>query len=65
MPIVKKVAFLTSMNYMKWNQSIDLKLFLPFDVQPLFHLFSKKTLRGAPRELNYGAMIQVLVWNKD
>lgn len=36
-------------------------IFSPFDVQPIFHLFSKKTLRGAPRECNYGAMIQSLI----
>lgn len=35
-------------------------IFSTFDVQPIFHLFSKKTLRGAPRECNYGAMIQSL-----
>ncbi len=32
-----------------------------FEVQPTFHLFSKKTLRGAPREYKYGAMIQSLI----
>ena len=32
-----------------------------FDVQPIFQLFRKKTIRGAPRELNYGAMIQPLI----
>ncbi|TGN35217.1 hypothetical protein E4L99_11180 [Lysinibacillus sp. S2017] len=32
-----------------------------FDVQSIFQLFSKKTMRGAPRELNYGAMIQSLI----
>ena len=31
-----------------------------FDLQPIFQLFCKKTLYGAPRELNYGAMIQSL-----
>ncbi|UPW83803.1 hypothetical protein [Lysinibacillus sp. Ag94] len=36
-------------------------IFTTFDVRPIFQLFSKKTLRGAPRELNYGAMIQSLV----
>lgn len=36
-------------------------IFATFDVQPIFQLFSKKTLRGAPRECNYGAMIQSLV----
>lgn len=36
-------------------------IFATFDVQPIFHLFSKKTLRGAPRECNYGAMIQSLI----
>lgn len=35
--------------------------FATFDVQPIFQLFSKKTLRGAPRECNYGAIIQSLV----
>ena len=36
-------------------------IFNTFDVQPIFQLFSKKTLRGAPRECNYGAMIQSLI----
>lgn len=36
-------------------------IFATFDVQPIFHLFSKKTLRGAPRECNYDAMIQSLM----
>ncbi len=36
-------------------------IFATFDVQPIFQLFSKKTLRGAPRELNYGVMIQSLI----
>lgn len=36
-------------------------IFSTFDVQPIFQLFSKKTLRGAPRECNYGAMIQSLI----
>ena len=31
------------------------------DVQLTFQLFSKKTVRGAPRELNYRAMIQSLI----
>jgi len=35
-------------------------IFANFDVQPIFQLFSKSSLRGAPRELNYGAMIQSL-----
>ncbi|MBK3496465.1 transposase [Viridibacillus sp. YIM B01967] len=36
-------------------------IFSTFDIQPLFHLFSKKAMKGAPRELNYGAMIQSLI----
>src|SRR5690606_13036641 len=36
-------------------------IFSTFDVQPIFQLFSKKTFRGAPRECNYGAMIQSLM----
>ncbi|WP_107897852.1 transposase [Lysinibacillus mangiferihumi] len=32
--------------------------FLPLNVQPIFQLFLKRTLRGAQRECNYGAMIQ-------
>lgn len=36
-------------------------IFATFDVQPVFQLFSKKTLRGAPRECNYGAMIQSMM----
>ena len=37
------------------------EIFATFDVQPIFQLFAKKTLRGAPRECNYGAMIQPLI----
>lgn len=36
-------------------------IFSVIDIQPIFQLFSKKTLKGAPRELNYGAMIQSLI----
>lgn len=36
-------------------------IFATIDVQPIFQLFSKKTMRGAPRELNYGAMFQSLL----
>ena len=32
-----------------------------FNLQPIFQLFRKTTMYGAPRELNYGAMIQSLV----
>ena len=32
-----------------------------FALQPIFQLFCKKTLYSAPRELNYGAMIQSFV----
>ncbi len=35
-------------------------IFATYDVQPIFQLFSKRSLRSAPRELNYGAMIQSL-----
>ncbi|WP_339287861.1 transposase [Ureibacillus sp. FSL K6-0786] len=36
-------------------------IFSVIDIQPIFQLFSKKTLKGAPRELNDGAMIQSLI----
>ncbi|MBK3497210.1 transposase [Viridibacillus sp. YIM B01967] len=36
------------------------EIFSTYDIQPIFQLFSKETMKGAPRELNYGAMIQSL-----
>lgn len=32
-----------------------------FDLQPVFQLFQKKTMYGAPRKCNYGAMIHSLI----
>ena len=36
-------------------------IFSTLELAPLLHLFDKKTRRGAPRELNYGAMIYSLI----
>lgn len=36
-------------------------IFSIFDIQPICHLFRKKTLSGALRDLNYGVMIQSLI----
>jgi transposase len=62
MTIVKQISLfdIQELFEMESSRRFD-AIFDTFDVQPIFQLFSKKTLRGAPRELNYGAMIQSLI----
>ncbi|WP_318618369.1 transposase [Sporosarcina sp. YIM B06819] len=62
MTIIKQISFfgIQQLFEMESSHRFD-SIFATFDVQPIFHLFSKKTLRGAPRECNYGAMIQSLI----
>ncbi|KOS63744.1 IS1182 family transposase, partial [Lysinibacillus sp. FJAT-14222] len=62
MTIVKQMSLFDIQELLEMESSRRFDtIFATFDVQPIFQLFSKKTLRGAPRELNYGAMIQSLI----
>ena len=62
MTIVKQMSLFDIHELLKMESSRRFDTILAtFDVQPLFQLFRKKTMRGAPRELNYGAMIQSLI----
>lgn len=62
MTIVKQISFFDIQELLNLESSRRFDaIFSTFDVQPIFQLFSKKTLRGAPRECNYGAMIQSLI----
>lgn len=62
MTIVKQISLFDIQELFEMESSHRFDaIFSTFDVQPIFHLFSKKTMRGAPRECNYGAMIQSLV----
>ena len=62
MTIVKQISLFDIQELLSLESSRRFDaIFSTFDVQPIFHLFTKKTLRGAPRELNYGAMIQSLI----
>lgn len=62
MTIVKQISLFDIQELLNLESSRRFDaIFSTFDVQPIFHLFTKKTLRGAPRELNYGAMIQSLI----
>jgi len=62
MTIVKQISLFDIQELLSLESSRRFDaIFSTFDVQPIFHLFIKKTLRGAPRELNYGAMIQSLI----
>lgn len=62
MTIVKQISLFDIQELLDLERSRRFDaIFATFDVQPIFHLFSKKTVRGAPRELNYGAMIQSLI----
>ncbi|MEY9970629.1 transposase [Lysinibacillus sp. RC46] len=62
MTIVKQMSLFGIQELLEMESSRRFDaIFATFDVQPIFQLFSKKTLRGAPRELNYGAMIQSLI----
>ncbi|HWL23338.1 MAG TPA: transposase [Ureibacillus sp.] len=62
MTIVKQISLfdIQDLFIMQSSHRFD-AIFSAIDVQPIFNLFSKKTMRGAPRELNYGAMIQSLI----
>ena len=62
MTIVKQISLFDIQELLDLESSRRFDaIFSTFDVQPIFHLFSKKTMRGAPRECNYGAMIQSLI----
>ena len=62
MTIVKQISLFDIQELFEMESSHRFDaIFSTFDVQPIFQLFSKKTLRGAPRECNYGAMIQSLI----
>lgn len=62
MTIVKQISLFDIQQLLEMESSNRFDaIFATFDVQPIFQLFSKKTLRGAPRECNYGAMIQSLI----
>ena len=61
MTIVKQMRLFDIHELMEMESSRRFDAILAtFDLQPIFQLFCKKTLYGAPRELNYGAMIQSL-----
>lgn len=61
MSIVKQMSLfdIHELYLMESSRRFD-EIFSTFDIHPIFQLFSKKTMKGAPRELNYGAMIQSL-----
>lgn len=61
MTIVKQMSLfdINELYLMESSRRFD-AIFDTFDIQPIFRLFSKKTMKGAPRECNYGAMIQSL-----
>lgn len=62
MTIVKQMRLFDIHELMEMESSRRFDAILAtFDLQPIFQLFRKKTMYGAPRELNYGAMIQSLV----
>ena len=58
MTIVKQISLFDIQELFEMESSHRFDtIFSTSDVQPIFQFFSKKTLRGAPRECNYGAMI--------
>ena len=62
MTIVKQISLFDIQELFEMESSHRFDaIFATFDVQPIFQLFSEKTMRGAPRECNYGAMIQSLI----
>ncbi|MFB7159974.1 transposase [Lysinibacillus sp. NPDC056232] len=62
MTIVKQMSLFDIQELLEMESSRRFDaIFATFDVQPIFQLFLKRTLRGAPRELNYGTMIQSLI----
>ncbi|AVK86836.1 hypothetical protein C3943_26875 [Lysinibacillus sp. B2A1] len=61
MTIVKQMSLFGIQEILEMESSRRFdEIFATFDVQPVFQLFSKKTLRGAPRELNYNHSLFVL-----
>ena len=60
MTIVKQMRLFDIQELMESSRRFD-AILSTFDLQPIFQLFRKTTMYGAPRELNYGAMIQSLV----
>lgn len=62
MTIVKQMRLFDIQELMEMESSHRFDAILAtFDLQLIFQLFRKTTMYGAPRELNYGAMIQSLV----
>ena len=62
MTIVKQISLFDIHQLLEMESSHRFDaIFSTIDIQPIFQLFSKKTMKGAPRELNYGAMIQSLI----
>lgn len=62
MTIIKQISLFDIQELLEMESSHRFDaIFSTFDIQPILNLFSKKTLRGAPRECNYGAMIQSLI----
>ena len=61
MTIVKQMRLFDIHELMEMESSRRFDAILAtFDLQPIFQLFRKTTMHGAPRALNYGAMIQSL-----
>jgi len=62
MTIVKQISLFDIHQLLEMESSHRFDaIFNAINIQPIFQLFSKRTMRGAPRELNYGAMIQSLI----
>lgn len=62
MTIVKQICLFDIQQLLEMESSHRFDaIFRAVDIQPIFQLFSKRTMKGAPRELNYGAMIQSLI----
>lgn len=62
MTIVKQMRLFDIHELMEIESSHRFDATFPtFDLQPIFQLFSKRTMRGALREINYGAIIQSLI----
>lgn len=62
MTIVKQMRLFDIHELMEMESSRRFDAILAtFDLQPILQLFRKTTMYGAPRELNYGAMVQSLV----
>lgn len=62
MTIVKQMRLFDIHELMEMESSRRFDtIFATFELQPIFQLFRQTTMHGAPRELNYGAMIQSLI----